>query len=49
MTTSLATAIEMSRRDLRDPEDAGATPPIVPAFTDDELTDLWVAGIAELA
>jgi len=42
MTTSLATFIEYARRDLRD---ESATP----AFSDDELTDLIIAGISELA
>src|ERR1035437_2431849 len=41
MTTSLATFLEMVRRDLRDASDT-------PTFSDDELTDLIVAGIAEL-
>jgi hypothetical protein len=41
MTTSLATFIGYARQDLRD-ETA------TPAFSDDELTDLIIAGIAEL-
>jgi hypothetical protein len=42
MTTDLTTFIGMVRRDLRDEADP-------PTFTDDELTDLIVAGISELA
>ena len=41
MTTSLSTFLEMVRRDLRD---TSATP----TFSDDELTDLIIAGISEL-
>src|SRR5664280_790924 len=42
MTTSLSTFLTMVRRDLRD---TSATP----TFSDDELTDLIIAGISELS